>query len=212
MASTERIFFAGVATAVVLIGAGFGSGVMLGKTALEPTPQAKAAQIKVADKAPPPPARVVLPAITEAAPSPVTVPALSPVPAPIPPVQAAAPMPPEPQAKPAPEPNIVSEKVVQLKKQDFEKEKQAERQAEAYQVERAERRKKAAERERHRRYADRKARQVAAREQQQHEEQEQPEQQEQQQHELRRQMEPRGVLALDEGNEPPREQSSFFGD
>lgn len=33
MASTERIFFAAVATTVLLIGAGFGGGVMLGETA-----------------------------------------------------------------------------------------------------------------------------------------------------------------------------------
>jgi hypothetical protein len=43
MASTERIFFAG-ATSALLIGAGFGGGILLGRAALEPAEQTKSAR------------------------------------------------------------------------------------------------------------------------------------------------------------------------
>jgi hypothetical protein len=67
--SNARIFFAGVATTILLIGAGFGGGLMMAKTAMEPAPQTRAT---AADRLPP--ARVVLPPSSEAAttPPPVT--------------------------------------------------------------------------------------------------------------------------------------------
>jgi outer membrane biosynthesis protein TonB len=196
MASTERIFFAGVATSVLLIGAGFGGGVMLGKTALD-IPQTKVAQTKAASlEKPPPPARVVLQAVTEAAPTP-------PEPTPVPPIQAALPTAPEPQARPQPEPQVLSAIHVQ---HDIEKEKQAEHQAEAdkQRAERAEQRKKTAERERQRRFVERKVRQEAAREQQQ-------EHQQQEQQEVSTQRVPLGILTFDGGDNPSR-QNGFFSD
>src|SRR6185437_16927980 len=145
MASTERIFFAGVATSAVLIGAGFGGGLILGKTALGPIPQTKMDQTKLADK-PIPPARVVLPALTTAATN---------LPAPAQPVQAPISAV-EPQAMPQPDPP----KAVDAQKQHLEKEPQADRKAEAEKehAERAARQKKAAERARHRLFAEKRAR------------------------------------------------------
>jgi outer membrane biosynthesis protein TonB len=188
MASTERIFFAGVATTVLLIGAGFSGGVMLGKTAMD-IPQAKEQAVASPEKLPPP-ARVVLPAVTEAS-----------VPIPFVPesashIQATAPTVQEPQSKPMPEPAVLPSKVVPAQKQDIEKERPAEHQAEARKH--SEQRKNA-ERERHRRHAERKAR--AARQ----------EHQEQQQQEEDKQRESPGILAFDGGDEPLR-QSGFFGD
>lgn len=145
-----------------------------------------------------PPARVVLPAMTDEA-------SAASVSAPVPPIQAAIPPAPQPKVTPKPEAQLVSGKDVQDNKQDLEKEKQASRQAEAekQQAEPAEQHKKAKERERrHRRYADR-ARQDAARQQQQ-------EQQEQQQQEVRQNTDQFGILAFDRSDEPPTQ--TFFGD
>src|SRR6185437_7701331 len=132
MASTERIFFAGVATSAVLIGAGFVGGLILGKTALGPIPQTEMDHTKGADK-PIPPARVVLPALPTAAPNLAA-------PAPVQVSISAA----EPQAMPQPDPP----KAVDAQKQHLEKEPQAGRKAEAEKehAERAARQKKAAER------------------------------------------------------------------
>lgn len=191
MASTERIFFAGVATSALLIGVGFGSGVMLGRTALEPVPQMNRAQTNIADKSPTS-ARVVLPALTEAALSP-------PEPAPLPPIEEAVPTASEPQAKPQTELPPISAAAVDVQKHDIEKDKGRRGEAEKQQGERAERRRKAAERERHRRFAESKARQETAREQHH-----------KQQPEVREQAGPLGTLAFGEDDELPR-QSSFFG-
>jgi hypothetical protein len=68
--SNARVFFAGVATTIFLIGAGFGGGLMMGKTAMEPTPPSRTI---AADRLPS--VRVILPASAEAAPSPTPAPA-----------------------------------------------------------------------------------------------------------------------------------------
>lgn len=186
MASTERIFFAGVATTVLLIGAGFGGGVLLGKSAMSAAPQTKVARIK-SDDAPPPPARVVLPAVREASQS------VS-APAPVPPVQAAIPKPPEQQASSQPEPQVIP--ATDIQKQDAEKEAQVHKAgAGKHQADHADRRRKTADerQRRHRLYAE-KARLQAAREQQ-YDEQEQHEQQ------MRSQPQPFGIMAFD-GNGP----------
>jgi type IV secretory pathway VirB10-like protein len=194
MASTERIFFAGVATTVLLIGAGFSGGVMLGKTAMD-SPQTKEQAVASPEKLPPP-GRVVLPAVTEAT-----------VPIPFVPesaslMQAAAPVQ-EPQPKPMAEPAVSATTVAPAQKQDIEMERPAEHQAEARKH--SEQRKKAADRERHRRYAERKARQDAA-----HQEHQQL-QEEHQQQEVRHQRQSPSILAFDGDDEPPR-QNAFFGD
>jgi len=77
--SNTRIFFAGVGTTFLLIGAGFGSGLMFAKTAMDPAAQTR---ITAADKLPP--VRVILPASAEPAPSPLQLatPAADPVPGP----------------------------------------------------------------------------------------------------------------------------------
>ena len=63
--SNARIFFAGVGTTILLIGSGFGGGLMMAKTAMEP---AAPSRMTTADRLPP--ARVILPASAEAAPAP----------------------------------------------------------------------------------------------------------------------------------------------
>ncbi|WP_245257014.1 hypothetical protein [Nitrobacter sp. Nb-311A] len=190
MASRERIFFAGVATSALLIGIGFGGGILLGQAALEPTQQAP--QPKLATRSLPP-ARVVLPAPTEAAPS---LPASSSAPL----VQAATPAEFEPQRTSSQDDPARSQKADQVRTRDLENQKQAERRAkvEKKNVEAAERRKKAAER--HRRYAEKKARQEAALEQRALE----------QRQEARKRAGPFGLLAFDDGAESPRP-ASFFG-
>jgi outer membrane biosynthesis protein TonB len=206
MASTERIFFAGVATTVLLIGAGFGGGVMLGKTAMAPVPESKLAQSKIESRAPSPPDRIVLPAITETSQHAAT-------PPPVAPIEAAIPAPPEPQTEAQPEPQVVPTK--DIKKKYSEKDKQAERQAEAekQKAERADRRKKAAEKERrHQRYAERKARQEIARQQQEQEEHQQQAQAQQQHDREARSRRQFGVVAFDDGDEPAGETSFYYGD
>jgi type IV secretory pathway VirB10-like protein len=149
MASAASIFFAGVGTSVVLIGVGFGSGVLLGKAAVDLPQNSRtvASQDSV-----PSPARVILPTTTAA-----TLPADQLV------EPAAEPAKPEPALKPIP--------VKDVQKQDSDREKQAARQAEKEKQQAA---KKAAARERQKRYAAQKARQEAARRQQPQQEQ-QPE-------------------------------------
>ena len=92
MASNLRIFFAGVGTTFILLGVGFGGGLMMAKSALEePTGHRSPAPSE-----PLPPVRVILPSTTEAAlppqsPKEQQVVAASPEPAP------------QPQAQPAKE-------------------------------------------------------------------------------------------------------------
>ena len=63
MASNFRIFFAGVGTSFIILGVGFGSGLMMAKSALEePTGYRSGTSSE-----PLPPARVILPSTTEAA-------------------------------------------------------------------------------------------------------------------------------------------------
>lgn len=194
MATTGRVYFAGVATSALLIGMGFGGGILLGRAALEPVQQTKTARLKAAQSGLAerslPPARVVLPALTEATPS-------SPAPS-APSTQDAAPTAAKPQlTSPQNDTQVASEKAV-------ENEKQAEHRAEAEKkkAETAERRKKAADRDRRRRYAEKKARQDAVLEQQQAQEQRQA---------ARRQAGPFGILAFDDRREPPRP-VGFFRD
>jgi hypothetical protein len=73
--SDARIFFAGMGTTVLLLGAGFSGGLMLASTAIDSLPQNK---VTAADRLQP--ARVVLPTTTEAAPA-VVQPAAAPEPA-----------------------------------------------------------------------------------------------------------------------------------
>lgn len=192
MASTARVFFAGVATSVLLIGAGFGGGVALVKTAMDAPQKLTQSNAAPPSVKAPPPERVVLPAMTDEAPA-ASVPG---------PTQAAISPTTRPQVTPPQEPPVVSGHD-QVKKQDLEKEKQVSRQAdgEKQQAERAA--KKAADRERrNRQYADRKARREAARQQQQ-------EQQRDQQQQNRQNTERLGILAFDRIDEP---RPSFFGD
>jgi hypothetical protein len=63
--SNVSMFFAGVGTTALLLGAGFGGGLMLARTAMEPASQTRAT---AADRLPP--ARVVLPASGETASAP----------------------------------------------------------------------------------------------------------------------------------------------
>jgi type IV secretory pathway VirB10-like protein len=189
MASTERIFFAGVATTVLLIGTGFSGGVMLGKAAVDVP--AKAPQAVALQNDAPPPTRVILPVAAVPAPSRPAAP----------PVQEAAAPTPLPQANPESAPEFIPVKDVHSQQQNIEKEKQAAREAEKQQA--AEQRKKAADRERHKRYAAQKARQEVARKQQ--EQQQQLEQQD-----VLRDSEGPRILAYDR-EDAPNQQAGFFG-
>lgn len=189
MASTERIFFAGVATTVLLIGTGFSGGVMLGKAAVDVPPKVPQAVARQNDA--PPPTRVILPGTAVPAPS---MPAAPPV------QEAAAPMRP-PQANPESAPEFIPVKDVHSQRQNIEKEKQAAREAEKRQA--AEQQKKAADGERHKRYAAQKSRQKVARKQK--EQQQQMEQQEA----FRKSEGPR-ILAYDR-EDALTEQAGFFG-
>ena len=129
--SNAHIFFAGVGTTILLIGAGFSGGLMVAKTAMEPAPQTRAA---APDRLPP--ARVVLPASSEAPTTP-----------PPPVTEGAGPAAlPQQQAQP---PIISATESARAKDRE---------------VEHAEKRKaEAAEREQRRRLVDRKAKREAAR-------------------------------------------------
>jgi type IV secretory pathway VirB10-like protein len=78
MASNARVFFAGVGTTFVILAIGFGGGLMVAKTAMEPS----ASSHSIADQLPP--VRVILPASAEAAmpPQPPVEPAAAPEPSP----------------------------------------------------------------------------------------------------------------------------------
>jgi hypothetical protein len=143
--SNARIFFAGMGTSVLLLGAGFGSGLMLARMATEPVIQSRAT---AADRLPP--ARVVLPASAEAPPArlaPALVETLVATGVPTPHWQERS--------------QLALARDVQAQSQSAERDKQAER---------AEKKKpEAEERDRRRRYAERKARREAARAKQQQE-------------------------------------------
>jgi type IV secretory pathway VirB10-like protein len=129
MASNAGIFFAGVGTTLIILGAGFGGGLMMATSALkEPVGYQK----HISDEPPPPPARVILPSTAEAAqpPQPAQQTAAAPEPPPPPPLQSAK------EAEPAVQKQVEK---VDTKKVDSE------------------------QRERRKRYAERKARRQAER-------------------------------------------------
>ncbi|NEV01436.1 hypothetical protein [Bradyrhizobium uaiense] len=67
MASKAMIFFAGVGTTFIILGAGFGGGLLLANSALK---DPAGAQARVSSREPAEPARVVLPSTAEAAQAP----------------------------------------------------------------------------------------------------------------------------------------------
>lgn len=193
MASTTQVFFAGVATSVLLIGAGFVGGATLVKSALD-VPQ-KPAEIRVtSSEAPPPPEKVVLPAGREVESNRPTAPTVTTAPQP------------QPGSTPFAEPQTTPSQDVGVQKQDLERQDHAQgRTAEREQADKAEKRKAAQRERRHKRYAEKRARQEAARQQQQKQLQPQPDEEE-----VR---EPRGqfgIVAFEGGGAPAAQ--SFFGD
>jgi hypothetical protein len=167
--SNARIFFAGMGTTVLLLGAGFSGGLMLASTAIDSLPQNKAT---AADRLQP--ARVVLPATTEAAPAPAQ--------------PAAAPESAANSKQPAQAQNLPAKEMQAAAEKDQQSERAEQRRAEY------------AERERHGRFAERKARRDAARLKQQRD---------QQQQETRPLARP-GIMALD-FDEDHRRPGGFFG-
>lgn len=133
MASKAGIFFAGVGTTFLILGAGFGGGLLMASNALQESPTYQA---RVAPPAAPLPVRVILPSTAEAAQPPQ------------PPVQqvAAVPESATPQPQPAGETHASAEKQVE----------KADAKAEAAQKER---RKRYAERKAKRQAAERARRQ-----------------------------------------------------
>jgi hypothetical protein len=197
MVSTARIFFAGVATSALLVGVGFGGGILLGRAAIEPVHPTKMDQFRTAKRSLPT-ARVILPAPMETA---IDPPATSSAPF----VQAANPIASEPQkTSPEDQPRVASENANQARMQDMKNAERAEMaKVERKKAEATNQRRKAAERDRHRRYAERKARQEAALQAQEQRNQEQRQA-------LHKQAGPFGLLAFGDGSEGPR-QASFFG-
>jgi type IV secretory pathway VirB10-like protein len=187
MAATGRLFFAGMATAVLLTSAGFVAGSMVAQKVLKPAPVTPTSAV---DRLPP--ARVVLPPLNAGAAPPSFGP------------EASAP-PPSPEQLAPPQPKLIPAKDGSSKKH-AEKEKQAQSPTEDEQ--RAERagqgKAEAAERQRR---AERKAKRDAARAKQQREQQ-------LQQHQLReaaRQQSNRpGILAFDDEDKRPSS-NGFFG-
>jgi outer membrane biosynthesis protein TonB len=185
--SNARIFFAGVGTTILLIGTGFGGGLMLARTAMEPVPPSRET---AADRLQP--ARIILPASAEAAPPPAPPATEVALPNPSPPLEHA-------QTQVPPPADVRTEKDKRAER--AENEKQAERAEKEKQAERAAQRKaEAEERDRRRRYAERKARREAARLKQQHD---------QQQQDAARQDRP-GIMAfgVDDNHDGP---AGFFG-
>ena len=191
MASTTQVFFAGVATSVLLIGAGFVGGATLVKSALD-VPQ-KPAEIRVtSSEAPPSPDKVALPAGREVEPNRHTASTVTTAP--------------QPGSTPSAEPQTTPSQDVGVQKQDLERQDHGQgRTAEREQADKAEKRKAAQRERRHKRYAEKRARQEAARQQQQKQLQPQPDEEE-----VR---EPRGqfgIVAFEGGGAPAAQ--SFFGD
>ena len=147
--SNARTFFAGMGTSVLLLGAGFGGGLMLARTTVEPATQNRATA--AADRLPS--ARVVLPASAEPAPARL---ASSPV------ETLVATGAPTQQSREGVQ--IAPARDVQELSQSTEREKQAER------IEK--KRPEAEERDRRRRHAERNARREATRAKQQQEQDE----------------------------------------
>jgi hypothetical protein len=84
MASHARIFFAGMGTTLVILGAGFGGGLMMAESALnEPVGYRRLASAPE----PPSPARIVLPSSAEAAQPPQPPPQIAAAPQPPPEIQ-----------------------------------------------------------------------------------------------------------------------------
>jgi type IV secretory pathway VirJ component len=150
--SNASVFFVGAGTTILLLGAGFGGGLLFAKAAIEPVAQHRETEANRLA-----PARVILPAYAEPAPAPNPSEAASPVPVSGP--------------KPQGELQVVSAKDVQVQSGPAEKDKQ---------VERTEQRKaEAAQRESRRRYAERARREAARAKQQQAQEQQETRRQQQ---------------------------------
>ncbi|MBR1192072.1 hypothetical protein JQ634_03900 [Bradyrhizobium sp. AUGA SZCCT0240] len=135
MASNAGIFFAGMGTTFIILSAGFGGGLMMAKSALT---ESSGYQNRVSAE-PPSPARVVLPSTAEAAQPPQEI--------------AAAPQPPR-QIAVGPQPSTLPQ--IQPVK---EAQPPAEKQVQKMEIRMAE----AEQRERRKRYAERKARWQAER-------------------------------------------------
>lgn len=193
MASTAQVFFAGVATSVLLIGAGFVGGATLVKRAMDVPPKPTKMRV-TSSEAPSPPERIVLSAGREAEPTRPTAATETALPQPQPDSAASA----EPQTMPSQD--------VGVQKQDIAKQDHAQHQAaERERANKAEGRKAALRERRHKRYAEKKARQEPARQQQQMQLKPQPDEEE-----VR---EPRGqfgIVAFEGGGGPAAQ--SFFGD
>ena len=185
MTSKTVIFFAGVGTTFMILGAGFGGGLLMANSALRDTANV---QTRVSSPAPAEPARVVLPSTAEVAQAPQ--PATQPEPA----TQEATP-PPQPQVHPEPV------KVVQAP---------VERQVDAADARKSE----VEERERRKRYAERRAKRIAS--EQARRQQRRIEQSEQRREVpvLLEQAERREapIMASEGDASPPRPIANFFGD
>jgi len=184
MTSKTVIFFAGVGTTFMILGAGFGGGLLMANSALRDTANV---QTRVSSPAPAEPARVVLPSTAEIARAPQ--PATQPEPA----TQEATP-PPQPQVHPEPV------KVVQVP---------VERQVDAADARKSE----VDERERRKQYAERKPKRIASEQARRQQRRIEQREQRREVPVLLEQAERREVpIMASEGDaSPPRPFADFFG-
>jgi len=177
MATSIRTFFAGVGTTFAILAVGFGGGILLARTAMAPEP---VSTTRTAAHKEEPPVRVVLPASNE----PAQPPQISSAPAAVPP---ASPLGAQQSAGPQPVQDVRQQSVEKLDRTE-KIEKADTKEAEAD------------ERDRKRRYAERKARrQAEARAR--HQREQRP----------REQTREPGILAFGDDDEAPRRGGGFFG-
>ena len=117
MNSSTRAFFVGVGTTFVILALGFGGGLMLAKSVMEPTPPAPSRSL--ADRLPP--ARVILPTSAEAA-APPAPPAAAPAPESVPQVAQTQILPPK-EIQQAPEKDRQAERAERRKAEAEERER-----------------------------------------------------------------------------------------
>ncbi len=184
MVSRTGIFFAGAATTFIVLGAGFGGGLLMADSAFNAP---AGARTRASSPAPAEPARVVLPSTAEAAPAPQ-------------PVAQREPITPEPA--PAPQPQVQPEPL-------RDAQAPVEKQPDAVEARKSD----VAEKERRQRYAERKAKRIAAEHAKRQQRRIEQGDQRREGPVLLEQAERREVpiMASEDDDSPPRPFANFFG-
>ncbi|TWC01317.1 hypothetical protein FBZ93_104596 [Bradyrhizobium macuxiense] len=184
MVSRTGIFFAGVGTTFIVLGAGFGGGLLMANSALNAP---AGAQTRVSSPAPAEPARVVLPSTAEAAPAPQPITQREPT---------------TPETVPAQQPQVQPEPVKGVQTP-------VEKQPDVVETRKSD----GAEKERRQRYAERKAKRMAAEHAKRQQRRIEQGDQRREGPVLLEQAERREVpiMASQDDDSPPRPFANFFG-